>query len=78
MPSAWGCDAKIKASEVRIRAQHHLAALTAHVIDQSTLTNDPRNHARYNKTTDPISELLTPKHEVTNTKLVITIITLNI
>ena len=49
-----GCDAKIKALEVRIRAQHHLAALTTHVIDQSTLTNDPRNHSRYNKTTDTV------------------------
>ena len=83
MPSTWGCDAQIKALEVRIRAQHHLAALTAHVIDQSTLTNDPRNHSRYNKTTDTVVAIsnlrpVNPQHEVTNTKLVITIIPLHI
>ena len=48
--------------EVRVCAQHHLPALTTHVIDQSTRTNDPRNHSRYSKTTDTvvaISSLIT-------------------
>ena len=78
-----GCDAKIKALEVRICAQHHLAALTTHVIDQSTRTNDPRNHSRYNKAIDTVVAIsslspVNPQHEVTNTKLVITIIPLHI